>query len=244
MPRTGRSLLAGGHYHVINRGNNRSTIFVEPADYEAFLWLMARSQRRVELSIFAVCVMPNHFHVVASQRGAQDISRWVHWLLTTHTHRHHRRYGSSGRVWQGRFKAFPIEQDAHLLTVMRYVERNALRAGLVDRAEDWPWGSLAWREGRGLRALLAVPPVTLPGDWRQRVNAPQTADELESLRDCVNRQRPFGSAPWARDQNVRFGRIPSERPRGRPRKAAAITGATPQPGAGPDGKNRRMSPIS
>jgi putative transposase len=84
--------------------------------------------------LLAVCLMPNHFHLVVSQHCARDISRWMQRLLTTHTHRHHLRHGTSGRVWQGRFKAFPIKQDDHLLTVMRYVERNASRAGLVNRA--------------------------------------------------------------------------------------------------------------
>jgi len=225
MPRTARTLVAGGHYHVINRGNNRATIFIDPGDYDAFVWLMTRAQRRVQLSILSVCVMPNHFHMVTSQRGDRDISRWMHWLLTTHSHRHHRRYGSSGRVWQGRFKAFPIERDVHLLTVMRYVERNALRAGLVDRAEDWTWGSLAWRQCDRLQGLLATPPVTLPRDWLQRVNAPQTAEELADLRNCVNHQRPFGNEAWVKEQSMQPGLEPSPRPRGRPPK------------------NRRMSPI-
>lgn len=218
MPRTARSLVAGGHYHVINRGNNRATVFLDHDDYEAFVRLMADSQRTVQLAILAACVMPNHFHIVVSQRRAGDISRWMHWLLTTHSHRHHLRHGTSGRVWQGRFKAFGIERDAHLLTVMRYVERNALRAGLVDRAEDWAWGSLAWREGGARRALLEAPPVALPRDWSRRVNAPQTGEELTALRNCVNHQRPYGSDAWAEECAIQTGRNPSPRSRGRPRK--------------------------
>src|SRR5512139_3360374 len=111
MPRTSRSLVAGGHYHVINRGNNRCAVFHDEQDYGAFLRLIRQAQDRVPLSILAACLMPNHFHVVVSQESATDISRWVHWLLTTHSHRHHLKHGSSGRVWQGRFKAFAIEQD-------------------------------------------------------------------------------------------------------------------------------------
>jgi putative transposase len=119
MPRTARSLLAGGHYHLINRGNNQATVFSTAADFDGFLRLIAEAQDRVQLRLLAACLMPNHFHVVAAQRGSGDISRWMHWLLTTHSHHHHRRHGSSGRVWQGRYKAFLIEQDGHLLTVMR-----------------------------------------------------------------------------------------------------------------------------
>lgn len=220
MPRNSRLLVAGGHYHVINRGNNRSSLFPEPSDYAAFVRLMAQAQSRIRLSILAACVMPNHFHLVVSQQGNHDISRWMHWLLTTHSHRHHLRFGSSGRVWQGRFKAFPIERDGHLLTVMRYVERNALRAGLVERAEQWAWGSLAWRGAGSAGALLAKPPVTLPCDWAQRVNAPQSAEEVAALRSCVNHQRPFGDDAWVEDQSQRMGRGPAARRRGRPRKPA------------------------
>jgi putative transposase len=191
MPRIFRTLVAHGYYHVINRGNNRSDVFLSPADYRAFLRLIEQAQERIPLRMLAFCIMPNHFHLVVSQDGAKDVSRWMHWLLTTHVHRHHLKYGTSGRVWQGRFKAFPIEQDGHLLTVMRYVERNALRSGLVARAEKWPWGSLACRNHPFDGGLVSAPPMTLPSDWTARVNSPQTPQELEALRAAVNRQRPY-----------------------------------------------------
>ena len=221
MPRTSRSLVPGGHYHLINRGNNRSAVFVEPADFARFLRLIEESQRRLPLRLLAVCVMPNHFHVVAAQVGAGDISRWMQWLLTTHAYRHHQRHGTSGRIWQGRFKAFPIEQDGHLLTVMRYVERNALRAGLSGTAEGWPWGSLAWRIGRSRGPRLTAPPCPLPGDWVSRVNDAQTLDELNALRACVNRQRPYGSEQWVDANVARLGLESSKRGPGRPSGTAA-----------------------
>lgn len=218
MPRTSRSLVAGGHYHVISRGNNRARLFDEPREYDAFIGLMAQAQQRIHLSLLAACVMPNHVHLVVAQERTSDISRWMHWLLTTHSHRHHLGRESSGRVWQGRFKAFPIQQDGHLLTVMRYVERNALRAGLVKRAEDWRWGSLAWR-GRGRwQELLAPPPTCLPTNWLVWVNSAQTSDELVALRACVNHQRPFGSESWTTGERARWTPHRSGRPRGRPRK--------------------------
>lgn len=197
MPRIFRTLVAHGYYHVINRGNNRSDVFLSPADYRTFLRLIEQAQQRIPLRILAFCIMPNHFHLVVSQDGAKDVSRWMHWLLTTHVHRHHLKFGTSGRVWQGRFKAFPIEQDGHLLTVMRYVERNALRSGLVARAEQWPWGSLACRGHPFDGVLVSKPPIPLPSDWTARVNAPQTPQELEALRAAVNRQRPYAELAMA-----------------------------------------------
>ena len=197
MPRIFRTLVAHGYYHVINRGNNRSDVFLSPSDYRAFLRLIEQAQQRIPLRMLAFCIMPNHFHLVVSQDGAKDVSRWMHWLLTTHVHRHHLKYGTSGRLWQGRFKAFPIEQDGHLLTVMRYVERNALRSGIVARAEQWPWGSLACRGHPLDGGLVSKPPMPLPSDWTARVNAPQTPQELEALRAAVNRQRPYAELATA-----------------------------------------------
>jgi putative transposase len=246
MPRTARSLVAGGYYHVINRGNNRATLFSTLAEFSAFLSLIAQAQARVELPILAACLMPNHFHLVVSLHRADDISRWMQWLLTTHSHRHHLQQGTTGRVWQGRFKAFPIEQDRHLLTVMRYVERNALRAGLVSRAEDWAWGSLAWRRRGIADDLLSSPPVPLPSDWLDRVNAPQTAEELAELRACVNRQRPYGNDAWVKTATVALGLESSLRRRGRPRKSspAEAEGVTEPTRATASERKKRMSPIS
>jgi len=220
MPRTARSLVAGGHYHVINRGNNRARLFESSCDYEAFLRLIEQAQQRHPISLLAACMMPNHVHFVVAQECAGDISKWMHWLLTTHSHRHHLGRESSGRVWQGRFKAFPIQQDVHLLTVMRYVERNPLRAGLVEQAESWAWGSLAWRHRGAWAGLLASPPLALHANWLAWVNAPQTSEELKALRACANHQRPYGDELWTTSERERWGSRDARRPRGRPRKVS------------------------
>ena len=162
--------------------------------------------------------MPNHFHLVLLPYSDSDLCRWMQWLLTSHVRGYHRRYRSSGHVWQGRFKAFPIQQDSHLLKVMRYVERNALRANLVDRAENWLWGSLSWRVCGFSVSFLTLPPVSLPDNWQERVNAPESADELAVLRRSVNRGAPFGNVAWAEATAERLGLESSLRPRGRPRK--------------------------
>lgn len=221
MPRTARKLLVGGCYHLINRGNNRAALFSDACAYRSFLALIARAQERIPLAILACCVMPNHFHLVATARAAGDFSRWMHWLLTTHGQHFHLEHGTSGRIWQGRYKAFPVQRDAHLLTVMRYVERNPLRAGLVQRAEQWPWGSLAWRLGRSSGPTLSATPVALPSVWTSFVNAPQTAAELEALRACVNRQRPYGDEAWSDDAASALGLGSSRPARGRPRANTA-----------------------
>ena len=142
MPRTSRAPAGGYCYHVLNRGNARAKVFHKDQDFQAFLDMIAEASLRQPMRILAYCLMPNHFHLVLWPRHDGDISRWVHWLLTTHVRRYQKHYHSSGHVWQGRFKSFPIQEDDHLRVVLRYVERNPLRAGLVERAEDWGWSSL------------------------------------------------------------------------------------------------------
>lgn len=218
MPRPPRSIHAGCCYHVINRGNNRAAIFHRPADYAAFVALIRDAQERLRLDLFAACLMPNHFHFVVRPPGRDDIGTWMHWLLTTHSHRYHLANGTCGRVWQGRYKAFPIEQTEHLITVLRYVERNAVRAGLVERARDWRWGSAAWRHGPASRsALLTSSPVTLPHCWDDYVDQPQTAAELECVRACVNSQRAFGAREWTESAPECEGLAGVAGRRGRPR---------------------------
>jgi putative transposase len=222
MPRTARSIIGGYCYHVINRGNNQATLFHERADYAAFISLVAETQQQVELPILAACLMPNHVHLVVRPESDNDLTIWTHRLFTTHVRRHHRKYQSTGRLWQGRFKAFPIQQDRHLITVMRYVERNALRAGLVARAEQWHWGSLRWRSMRGPRQIeLTQSPVPLPDHWETYVNEPQTLGELESIRTCINRQRPFGADNWVEREAKSLGLLQSLAPLGRPRRQPA-----------------------
>src|SRR5438128_247415 len=134
MPRTARAAVGGYCYHVINRGNARAEVFHHADDYHRFVGLLRSACVQVPMRVLAYCLMPNHFHLVLWPPGDDDLAAWMQWLLTTQVRRYRRRYGGSGHVWQGRFKAFPIQEDEHLLTVIRYVERNPLRASMVARA--------------------------------------------------------------------------------------------------------------
>jgi len=222
MPRTARAIVGGYCYHVINRGNNHARVFHDSADYAAFLSLIVETQQHLAMPVLALCLMPNHLHLVVRPDGNGDLARWTHRLFTTHVRRHHRKYQTSGRVWQGRFKAFLIQEDDHLITVMRYVERNALRAGLVARAEDWRWSSLRWRRTQSNGLELAPPPVALPESWVNYVNEPQTPAELESIRTCIQRQRPYGADRWVADRALNLGLLHTLAPLGRRRRHGAI----------------------
>jgi putative transposase len=197
------------------------TIFEKPADYDAFEQVLQEAVERTQMRLLAYCVMPNHWHLVLWPRKDGELSRFTGWLTLTHTQRWHahRHSAGSGHVYQGRFKSFPIQADDHFYTVCRYVERNALRAKLVRRAEDWNWGSLhRWQQGAAQPLLAAWPLARRPG-WIAHVNAPQSESELAALRRSVNRGRPFGEPSWSKRTVRRLGLESTLRPRGRPKKA-------------------------
>lgn len=104
MPRTARAAVGGMYYHVLNRGNNRSTIFHSTDDYAYFVALIAEAKARTKMDVIALCLMPNHFHILVRPPKDDAMGRWMQWLLTSHVRYYHKRYRTSGRVWQGRFK--------------------------------------------------------------------------------------------------------------------------------------------
>lgn len=222
MSRTARASVGGMCYHVLNRGNGRAEVFHKDHDYAAFLKLLGQASDRVPMRLLAYCLLPNHFHLVVWTRDDGDLGRWMQWLLTSHVRRYHRHYDSSGHVWQGRFKAFPIENDSHLLTVMRYVERNPVRAKAISvrKAERWPWSSIGRTPKDVERPALDPGPVPRRKDWLDWVNKPQTEAELRALRESISRGRPFGSESWQRRTAKQLGLESSLRARGRPRKDA------------------------
>ena len=145
MPRIPRAQQAGFVYKVINRGNGRATIFHKAQDYQVFLSILALAKARHPVKMFAFALMPNHFHFLIEASHHQSLSRFMQWLLTSHVRRYHKHYGSSGHVWQGRFKSFPVQRDEHLLMVLRYVLQNPVRSGLAASIDDWPWSSCCRR---------------------------------------------------------------------------------------------------
>ena len=204
-------------FHVINRGVRRLALFDRPGDYDAFLKLVADAQGRVPMRCLSYCVMPNHFHLVLWPQADGDLSRFMFWLTTTHSMRWHAWRGTSGtgHVYQGRFKAFPVHCDAYFLRLCRYVERNALRAGLVSHAESWSWSSLAQRSGSKLPVHLSDWPVERPADWLAVIQA-DPRSETDEVRRSVRRSTPYGPAEWQERIAAQLGLEKSLRPRGRP----------------------------
>jgi putative transposase len=203
MARRPRVIQDGGIYHVLNRRAGRLTLFEAESDYAAFEAVIDQVCQSVPMRILAYCLMPNHWHLMAWPTRGADLSVFMQRLTVTHMRRWHAHRGTAGTgpLYQGRFRSFPVQDDRHLLVATRYVERNALRARLVRRAERWRWCSLWRREQRAMPPWL-VPardwPVELPTDWVDTVNTPQTPAEVETVRRSIRRGAPLGSDAWQR----------------------------------------------
>jgi putative transposase len=232
MPRTARIAPGGMVFHVLNRGVARMQLFEKSGDYEAFERVLAETLQEVPLRICAFCAMRSHWHMLCGPERDGDLAAFMQRLTITHVRRwqEHRHSVGLGHVYQGRYKSFPVEEDEHFLAVARYVERNALRANLVARAEEWRWSSL-WRRCGGTaeqKAILAAGPLEVPHDWRERVNRPDNEKELEALRRSVQRGRPYGATEWQKRIAKRLGLESAYRSAGRPsimhRDAEAVDG--------------------
>jgi putative transposase len=226
MPRPLRPIDGHLVYHVINRGNNRAPVFFDDEDYAAFLKALGDLKRRRPFELYGYCLMPNHVHLLIRPL-ATPISRIMQSLLVSHTQRYHRRHRSGGHVWQGRFKSPVIQDDDHLLTVLRYIEANPLRARMVDAAGDHRWSSFpAHGLGRPDPLLdpvaayesLAATPATRRRRWSAFVHETPPDEELAFLRRSTQTGLPYGHPAWVEQLGQRLGLDLTVRPRGRPRK--------------------------
>jgi putative transposase len=222
MPRRPRTTPGGVVYHVLNRSVASLPLFRKEADHESFERIMIEAHALHPIRILAWCIMRTHFVVWPREEG--EVTAYFRWLAHTHAMRWHVAHGTVGRghLYQGRFKSFPVEEDGHFLTLCRYVERNALTAGVVGCAEEWRWGSL-WARRHGderLRGILAEWPVERPRAWIQVVNEPMTEKEVERVRTCIARNRPLGDEAWQIEQAKRLGLLHTLRNEGRPKREA------------------------
>lgn len=232
MPRIKRVKAAGIVQHVMNRGNRRSKIFENSEDYWAFMNVLAEADQRFSVQVFAYCVMPNHWHMVVRPLIECELSAYMQWLTGTHVRRYHRHRGlvGTGHLYQARYSAIPIQTDHHLLVALRYVESNALRARLVERAEEWPFTSLSSIRPDA-RPRLTDSPAKKPADWTHIVNTRRTG--IAQMNAAISRGRPFGSDEWTKRMVEEYGLEFTVRDPGRPTKSAqsSATVASNRPAA-------------
>src|SRR5688500_12158419 len=195
MPRRARVVQPGEYYHVMNRGSLRARLFYTARDYGAFVRLLAETVERFTLPLLSYCVMPNHWHLIVRPERAEHLSKSMHWLTCTHAHRWchaHERTGP-GPLYQGRFKAIQVQPDFHLLRACRYVERNALKAEFVERAEDWRWCSAYQRVRNCAGPHVLALPFLSPEAWIRCLNA---SPDDDAFAMAIRKNKPFGDEDW------------------------------------------------
>lgn len=222
MARAPRSAIGNIVYHVLNRANGRMHIFRQDKDYEAFEKLLAEAKEKYPMRILSYCLMPNHWHLLLYPKGDMDMPQYMRWLGLTHTQRWHAAHKTTGygHLYQGRYKSFPVQTDEHFLQVARYIERNPLRASLVNKAEEWRWSSL-WLRKRGDRKqkeLLGDWPVPAGQKYIKWVNEPQPKEELEVIRYAIKRGRPYGGEVWVYKTAKKLNLESTINPLGRPKR--------------------------
>ena len=221
MPRRALGDAGGLVLHVLNRSARRLQMFFNEQDYRAFEEILQCALQQRPTRLLSYSVMPNHWHLVLWAVG-NEVPKFMHWLTREHAVNWHRTHGTAGtgHVYQERYRAIPVQTETHLFTLLRYVERNALRAGLVERAELWRWGSL-WRRCNFCDdGLLSAWPTPLPENWVEFVNESQTEAEVEAIQKAMKENRPLGDSDWSETAaiQVRLQRCP----RGRPRKSNQV----------------------
>jgi putative transposase len=216
MGRSIRLTLPGHPHHVTHRGNNRQRTFFSGADHCLYIRYLAEACQAARTSVWAWCLMPNHVHLVLVPSTGAGLSAVLHRTQGRYTRAVNAREKWVGQLWQGRFASFVMD-EGYLLACARYVELNPVRAGLVERAGDWPWSSA--------RAHLGGPadPLTDPRpllerwpDWRSVLASGEEAAALRAIRARERSGRPLGSDAFLARLETETGLRLLPRPRGRP----------------------------
>jgi putative transposase len=221
MPRLARVVFAGLPHHITQRGHRRENVFFSDADRTTYLdWLAQYCAARVQ--IVAYCLMTNHVHLLAVPESDDGFERSLRTLHSRYAMRVNRWRGSNGYVWQGRYFSSVLD-ESYFWAALRYVERNPVRAGLVNKAQDYRWSSAAAHCGLRDDALLTRDPRWIEElhsvpDWSGWLAEADRPHHLTELRRQGDRGLPCGSAGFVRGLKDRAGRPVVPRPRGRPKK--------------------------
>ena len=223
MARLARLVIPDVPHHITQRGNRRQPVFFGDEDYAAYRDLVAAACVAQGVRCLAWCLMPNHVHLILTPPSADGLRAALAEAHRRYSRRINFAHGWTGYLWQGRFASYPME-EAHLMTAVRYVELNPVRAGLVERAEDWRWSSAtAHVTGKpdGLTDLAALAGVHR--NWRAMLRHGLEAGDLSdeaaaAIEAHIRTGRPLGSEAFVGALETRTGRVlkrrkPGPRPR-------------------------------
>lgn len=215
MTRVARIVVPDIPHHVTQRGVQRQTTFHQPADYQAYLSMIAGACQRAGTRVWAYCLMPNHVHFVMVPSTPDGLRASLSAVHRKHAENINRRYGWQGHLWQARFYSCPMD-EGHLIAAVRYVECNPVRAGLTRNAAEWPWSSArAHLCGRDDGFVEVAPMRQRVADWSAYLAEGSSGEFLETVSQHTRTGRPLGAQEFVRALEDRLQRPLALRPAGR-----------------------------
>ncbi len=220
MPRSNRLTVGNIVYHCMNRSSGGFKIFKKNGDYAFFESLLEEGKELIGMRILAYCIMPNHWHLLLYPKRDEDLSSFMHWITTSHVRNYREITNSVGRghLYQGSYKSFPVDTELYLQTVIKYIEQNPIRSGLVGDIKEWRWSSL-WRREYGTddsKKILSKLPTELSPDYVKTIDSSLDKEKYEKIKCSIKRGRPFGPSEWVDDIVKKYGLESTVRRRGRP----------------------------
>lgn len=202
MPRLPRYVLPGQPQHVIQRGNNRNAIFAADADYAFYMEKLVDACRRFRCDVHAYVQMTNHVHLLMTPHTEGGIGKVMQSLGRYYVQYFNYTYSRTGTLWEGRYRATLIEGERYLLTCMRYIELNPVRAGMVDHPSRYPYSSYhANAMGRedalvtehDLYRQLGPSPEDRQSGYRALFRSSIGKEALKDIREATNKAWVLGS---------------------------------------------------
>ncbi len=232
MPRQPRLEVVGLPHHIVQRGVDRQAVFFDRQCHLEYLQLLSAYAGHLEMSVHSWCLMTNHVHLLLTPSVPGSLSRLMQNLNRLYVQRLNRRFERTGHLWAGRFKASVVDSEHYLLSCMRYIELNPVRAGMVVHPQGYPWSS--WHANVGERQSRLVTPhseylalgaTDAERQYRYRtlVLKDEDGDVTARLREATQQNAAFGSARFAKQIELMLGREVTAKPRGRPKKAGAAS---------------------
>ena len=219
MARLPRLVIPGYPHHVTQRGNRREQTFFEDADYELYSSLLSEAARKADAEVWCYCLMPNHVHIIIVPSDKDGLRRTFADAHRRYTGYVNARMRVTGHLWQGRFGSVVMDEE-HLAHAVRYVSMNPVRAGLVERVEDWQWSSVRSHLSEQDDELVTVAPILdRYGDFATFLAQETTSsDAFKRLRQSETTGRPLGSDTWIEKISALTGRALKAKKRGPKRK--------------------------
>jgi len=221
MPRSRRIVVPGFPHHITQRGNHRMDVFIEKEDRHVFLRILDETSRLYSLGHQAYSLMTNHIHLISTPKETHSLSHSMRDLLGSYASYFNRKYGLAGRFWQGRFYSAVLD-ETHFLAAMRYVERNAVQAGMVKRAEEYEWSSAACHCGIRTDFHLTPLPATagIIHNWSQWLAEEGDKEQIKRIRSNTKTGYPCGSSMFVKELEIILGRPIRRRKVGRPKRVS------------------------